>query len=339
MTKKTKLILMIGGILVGAGLCLAVLGFGLGGRYSFSISSKGFTLYDQPALQQTQDVSLSAFTELDIRTRDLDIQWVASDHYGAVYTFVQQDDQLDIRQEGDRVTIRSPRAEFALTFFWFKPNNTLTLYYPAGTPLASLTLIHSNGSADLTGLESGTLDLTVSNGPLQLRDVEGNVAKLEVSNGPLTVAQSRLTDVSIRSSNGGVDLRELASGSVNLTQSNASLTLSRCTAERMNLRKTNGDTTGDGLAVTQGLQAHFTNGRMNLKGDLAGALDFSGSNGDLTLALSQAREAYDLQLQARNGNLTVDGTRIDGTVQDAKGRANSLTAKRSNGSMVVDFEK
>lgn len=339
MTKKTKLILMIGGILVGAGLCLAVLGFGLGGRYSFSISSKGFTLYDRPSIQQTQDVPLSPFTELDIRTQNLDIQWVASDHYGAVYTFVQQDDQLDIRQEGERVTIRSPQAGFALSFFWFKPNNTLTLYYPADIPLSSLTLVHSNGSAGLTDLRSGTLNLTVSNGPLQLRNVEGDIAKLQVSNAPLTIDQSRLTDVTIRNSNGDVDLQDVTSGNVVLTQSNASLTLSRCTAERMNLSLTNASASGDGLTVTQGLQAHFTNGRVNLKGDLAGALDFSGSNGDLILALSQAREAYDLQLQARNGNLSVDGTRIDGTVQDAKGRANSLTARRTNGSMTVDFEK
>lgn len=337
MNPKTKRILLIGGILLGIGLCLAVVGYGLGGRYSFSIDQNGFTLYDQPPGGLTQSVDLEAFDTLDVQTRNLDIEWVASDHYGAVFTYTMERDALDIRQEGGRVTIRSPKPAMGLNFFWYLPQDRLTLYYPADQSLDALTLQHSNGSVSLCALSAGTLNLHVDNGPLALQEATADVAKLEVSNASTQLSDVHAQSLRLQSDNGQVQVNGLTGGSAQLTMSNGSLKLSRATLERLTLSTDNGDSNLQDLSAAQGLQAHARNGRITLKGDVEGKLDLQVSNGNLDVSLAGERAAYDLNLQVDNGGLTVDGARIEGSLQEARGQDNQVVGVVNNGSMKIAF--
>lgn len=337
MNPKTKRVLMIAGILLGVGLCLAVVGYGLGGRYSFSIDQNGFTLYDRQPGGLTQSVPLEAFDTLDVQTRNLDIEWVASDHYEAVFTHTMERDALDIRQEGGRVTIRSPKPTFGLTFFWYFPQDRLTLYYPADKPLASFTLQHSNGSATLSAISAGTLDLQVDNGSLTLQQGAADVAKLDVSNGYTRLSDVRAQSLNLHNDNGRVEVGGLTGGPAQMTVSNGALTLSDASLERLTLSADNGDSNLQGLTVPQGLEAHARNGRMALQGDVQGKLNLQVSNGNLDVSLAGERTAYDLNLQVDNGGLTVDGTRIEGSLQEARGQNNQVVGDVDNGSLKIAF--
>lgn len=244
--------------------------------------------------------------------------------------------QLDVQmtQEGNRITIRVVRPQRAYVGFAFTRGSRadFEIRVPSET---SLQLGSSSGDLALSDV-TGSMKLQTVSGNIRVEEVNGAMS-VESSSGDVTlVGLADAGDMLVKTVSGDAELRDVTSDSLTAQTSSGNFTLTGLRdAGDVEVKTVSGDVKlrdveGDSLTV------HTSSGKIQMdEGTLSGALDLETTSGNVTVL---GIRAADCRLVSSSGSLALEGCtgRLDmrtvsGDIEVENGKEVELAIETSSG--------
>jgi len=265
----------------------------------------------EETVQETFVVDGPAFLDLEAVSGNVTVTGSAGDEveviarlslWGADEEDARRQVDVQMDQEGNRITVRVVRPEWAYVGFAFTKSSQVDfeIRVPSET---SLQLASSSG------------DLAVSDviGPVELRTVSGNIRVENVdgamsvrsSSGDVTlVGLSNAGDVEVRTVSGNIKLRDVAGHSLTAHTSSGKIQIEEGTlSSTLALETTSGNVTAVGIRATS-YRLHSSSGDLTLDG-CSGSLDLRTVSG--RIEVENGTEA-ELAIETSSGKIHFSGS-------------------------------
>ena len=343
------------------GLILGIIGFVCGGARAVNVNQSGIHI-SSGALQTIKDLNLNAFQSIDLDTKDFNIEFVQSEHYGIEISYYNDDHQPTYSVENG--TLKASDGEqnqfYNLNFGFFWHPNTMKIYLPKNVSLKDVTIKNASGSINIADFSAQTTNIGLSSGNLTMHDAASNTLTITLSSGNITlenVNSETAENTKIESQSGWINIKNLSSKTLAVSAKSGNIDLKGITTSQFSSDSKSGNTTiqnskignsnlesqsGNLIATditTDSLTAKCSSGYVKFNGALGGKTDLQASSGNVDFSTSIAEDQYSYGLTARSGNIRVNG---DGDADHTKlnnGAANELTINTKSGNINADFQK
>lgn len=321
MKKSTKIVLILGGCLIGGGLLLMLCGWLTGGR-------SGLVYYEgawRPAVYDTgwsetvrEDETFAGVESLSVSLSlgELELREDKGLDAGDVRVVYALPRELSTSMAVEQGTLRfessgefrrdRPRWGIGNWFFSWGRNRgyqeaSVNIYYGPGTVFDRADITAALGNITIYGMEVNALELEDNLGEVVLKGVNAaKTADLTLSAGNLEAKDCRLGQAQIDCAMGNIE----ASG-----------------------------------IHTAGLTASANMGSVDLSGVLEGDIQVQCDMGSIFIDTELPRSAYRLDLTASMGSVEVDGYDGSSLREDNPGAANTIEGRCSMGSIEVYFSR
>jgi len=212
--------------------------------------------------------------------------------------------QVNLRQDGDRITVRTSGDTFSgFVFFGSRTAVDYEIQVPSRTDLAPLT--NSNGRIEVNGI-AGRLDLHSSNGLITARDVDGTVTA-QTSNGRVIISGGRGM-LACGTGNGTVEIQNVQADGLDLHSANGRISfLGSLTAGSKNRMETSNGTVTVTLPPDAGVAVDLRagNGSVHVTGFTVTTAPNGARTRDAVRGVIN-RPAADLTVRTGNGSITLN---------------------------------
>ncbi len=295
----TKFALVVAGISLGAGIALYAAGaIANHGDPIYMYYDDGFQLSSEAKVVEKPKTNVEKFSSIEIDMSAADVRLIENteDAFAVEYKFQSQEGLCEVKN--DKLTIKSQKSGFFLTFFDFSIGKDyyVNVYYPKGTNFDLITLDTSAGDIFLNdALTCKTLEIDSSAGDVTLKNVKG----------ALTVDLSA----------GDVEAENCEFGKIDFDLSAGSVKLENCTIDGGSVDMSAGSFKAKELVMTS-------------------SLDMDMSAGSVTIEFVPGQEiGYDFDLSA--GSATINGEKRGDEYTEKKGYDVILTVDASAGSVDI----
>ena len=263
MKKFSKIVCIIAGIMLGAGIILAFIGFALGAKSSVYLDFRnGIRLAPQnePFVYENYELENISEIDIDVSNAKLEIQPSVNGKFGICINYNNYTETPSVSTDNNRISVYET-SQIKIGIFnivrilsIFSSENTITLYVPVSdsTVLTSFIFHTSNGTVMTdTPLKTESLDIKTSNGSI-------NMSRLSVSKSTL-----------LKTSNGAIICDGAFAGNTEFKTSNGRIEVSGTISDTFNLKTSNGSITihADQPQSSYSLYADTSNGPIKINGD------------------------------------------------------------------------
>lgn len=282
MKKSKKIALLVGALLLAAGLAVSLIALAMIG---FDFGRLSTEQYEEKTFSFAGPVSA-----LEIHGASHDVRILPWEEDGVrVVCYESERVSYEVKTEADTLSVSAVSSGSARWFGIFMGKEPVTTVYLPAAEYESLTL--RNGSGDVRvedGLVFGRASVEALSGDIAFfADVTGNLAA-RCKSGNLFLADLAAGACELESTSGDLTLKDVACGPLSVQTLSGDLNIIRLKGEDVTLRTTSGDLELDG-AECASLAAISNSGELDFHGLSAeGDVTLESSSGDVELEKSFA---------------------------------------------------
>lgn len=348
---KTKRLLILSGILCGAGTLIAAIAFAFcnfdiwkvsamppyyESDYTYSIdeiSDLKLELKGQPVEIRTstddkvhvtawenERVKFSAEKTPDALSLSLgaDIRWYDQFIYGFF-------SQLSSYQYRSIIEIPSSyQGDFTI----FCSETTVDL--KGFQALRNLEIKNSNGSIFLESISSSRCFLSTSNSSIICKELKTGEMEAYSSNGGIALEKVTADNVHTGTSNSSIAGKAITAGEITVTNSNGSISLTEINADGLTASTSNSSNHLENVSITGSVILSNSNGSLGIQQVKAPNIDLSTSNSQIFGVIIGNQQDYSIEAKTSNG---------DSNLANSTGGQNRLKVSNSNGDIHVTFSQ
>lgn len=329
MSKKTKTALIVGAILIAAGLALCSISMAMGFRGQFAITADMKYVDLSELNEHLEKTPTEPFTGIDMEIMAGDVRLVPSDGYYIEYnvntpvSFGVENGVLKIGTGPDE----AGRGGVYLMYFNLGPSlfsngisdgGHITVYYPEDADFGNVNIKNSFGDTAISGLRSNELRLTVSAGDIDLTNIEAAA----------TYVQNDFGDV---------DVSGLAGSSAELLLSSGDITLNNVNiANDMSVKNSFGDIEAKAVSGTN-ITVESSCGDIEFNGfDIKSSLSIDSSLGDVDLKNPEGDAGqYHFDLSTDFGDIRLFDAGYSSKATVNSGAEKRVVVRNRNGDITV----
>ena len=211
MSKGMKTFLTICGIVIGAGLILAMIGAALGGIKGLSgVEEKvPWVSFGGAGRIESQNISTGDFHSVDIKCGLGSVQFIESNQYGAEISYDEKRDTPLARVVNGRLTINASgerRAWFNFDIFGglsYK-DTAIKIYYPKGTSFNHVKVKNDLGKIILNNVAAQIVDINASAGDVRINGLAAKHLNIESDLGDVTGSNVKTGGADVKISAGRI---------------------------------------------------------------------------------------------------------------------------------------
>lgn len=341
---KTKKILLIGGILTGAGLLLTIIGAMLGGALTgIGIDADGLHVYtlnsiynkDAESFYREDTVSLDAFTSIAVDMNFGEVRIEESDHFGIDYKIEQRYDFSYKIENGCLKVIQDTRKNFPSIMLFggsgflttFEAQNYITIYVPTGTILQDVSASLDSVNTSIVGIHAGALDLDLDFGNLDITDSAFTDVTLDTDSVNMKLFDFDCSSLTVSNDFGSLEAdgltvqttADIAMESSNLTFNNASL-------GSLTFESSFGNVILDKVTIPD-MKLVMDSGKIAAHGLTSDKIDITSDFGNVELSLTGTLPEYYYDVTTDFGSITIDGKRLGSSYNTLFDEQRSKTIK------------
>lgn len=356
MKQFTKVILIVGACLCGAGILLGVSAYAAAGfdytnfilerdRMNVkSISMPINDLKDITILTKNRKINVILTEEEDVA-----IHCCGTDAQLSYATFSETKDAdggralkleylpketihlfgLSPFLQDDSIELRLPKA--------YRENLTLTtsnasIRTETLTLEGALSLTTSNSSINVKNLSASQIALTTTNGSIDADGLttEGTLT-LKSTNGRLKLTQAAAADIRLNTSNAAVTVKDShAQGSIEAASSSGRMEGDNLQSSTLSMSTTNGKIELERVSVSDSLKAVTTNGGVSVEQIRSSDILLKSTNGTVKGTIAGKYSDYNVQSHTTNGKNNL-------TNQINQGTTNQINVQTTNGRIDISF--
>lgn len=331
-----KKLLKICGCLMAVGLFLAAIGFFTGAQLNLSVGSNGAKPADG-TLREIKKENIAAFEAIDMNIDKADIEFIPSDHYGAVINYHGDADQFTCTDENGTLTISEKNTE--LVQFWWDilggSHNTVKVYLPKDTQLKRLNVKNQNGGFTASGFDSADTHIDLSLGSLKLSDASCGRSEFTLSNGRSDIRNIEADTMEFRNNLGSSTFENVtvsSSQEATFEASNGSITMKNFTAGPTEISNHLGSITLEKLTVAE-LKSKLDNGSLKINDCKIDNLDAENSLGSIDIRQLDSKGA---NIKNKSGGTNLEGKLMGKTTIHSD--LGSITVKTSASQKLYTFK-
>lgn len=318
MKSTAKVFTIIGGILVGGGLILAILGASFG---AFS-SNKKALMGDY--IKETKSFNVSEVSSIKTNLDNRRVKVISTNGNKINMTYYTgESDPIICNKKSKDIVLES---EYNGDWFHFIFDFDFIFFHFSSDYNEVLIEIPSSYADDLI--------LETSNACIEISDFE-SISKLEckTSNGHIDAKNINCKNGYFKSSNNRIELTDVISQTTIIADtSNGGVNLNSCEADEMELDSSNNHIELIDVVSKKSITATSSNGRIELENLASDDIYLKSSNGRIEGTIKGNEDEYNITSQTSNSNSSLPNDR-DGSTNK------KLNVKTSNGKIEVDFVK
>lgn len=293
MKKWKRTLMILSGVLLGAGALLTAAGWLKGGSLHYRILLPGgYQKLSTDASAPRRITDLGAFTALSLQADNVDVTICGTAEDAAYLETTLPEDELTYTLTDGVLSISAGAAEDRLEIA-IGPNEigggetlegALTLYLPEKSMPKDITLSSDYGDVALSSLTCEKISLSLACGDLTLKDLVSDQLTLASEYGDAALSSLTCSDLSLELDCGDTEIDQLSSGTLSLTASYGDLAMTAASLKSGTLALECGDAKLDELSVSQ-------------------ELSLSSDYGDIRVSTSEGADTYSLQAQTNFGDI------------------------------------
>lgn len=313
MSRGIKALWIVIGSIFAVGVILAAIGFALGGSGSLWWSKDGihFGTRDVTTVEYAES-DTAAFSALDVRLIESDVEIVSSDSYGYSFTYTgAQTPVIEVSGNTLRVVEETDSFPIRIMGLWdvfeaISSQSKLTVYVPEAALLDTVTLYTASGDTHFEGnhFSIGTLDYKSASGGMNLSNLTLDTLILDVASGDVNVS-------------------EVAAKSASFNIMSGWLTYEGASLESLDLNMASGDAT--------------------ITGEITSFIKLQMVSGDVDLNLKGNEEDYSYEIERISGDILINGRAVtESSIPGSSSGGNSAAPGRievslTSGSVNINF--
>lgn len=354
--KKTSIVFLVSGICMISGLLLAGAGIAAGASNSVYLTKEGIQIpKGDHLMNEKKDVE--KFDRIEIDVSDIDVQFVASDHFGMEYSLNEQTIIKQLGVENGTFYFKTEQ-QFLFSLFNFNINEEyLTVYYPSGTEFDSIKADTISGGIEIADCKSKDINLHTTSGKIIANNITGKKIVLKSVSGRVESSSSSFeafsvsttsggislekidiaSDTEIQSLSGGIHLSEINGQKLNLKNTSGSIKLSNSSFSKIDGANTSGSVNCEGLK-SGGIVFKTSSGSLKLYGNLSGDNELSSISGTVVFQTSLTRDQFQGDFHSLSGTIRVNDNDTENIDMNSNAE-NSININTTSGNIKVYFDR
>ena len=346
---KTKRLLMISGILCGAGILIAAVAFAFCGFDFWKVCAAP----DYQESSYTYSADGISSLKLDFKGPPVEIRTSPDDK---IHVTAWENDRVkfDTEESSGSLTLRLGADSRWYDQFLYGFFSNLSSYQhrsvieiPAGYQ-GDFTVSCSETTVDLKGFENlRNLEIKNSNGSVSLENISSDRCILSTSNASVYCKNLTTGEMEAYSSNGSIALEQVAadnlhtgtsnseiigtaliSGEISVSNSNGPISLTDIKADVLTASTSNSTNQLQNAVLSRSVSLANSNGSVEILQAEAPAIDLSTSNGEISGVIQGSQRDYSIEASTSNGSSNLMNT---------VGGEKTLKVSNSNGGINVTF--
>lgn len=306
-----KKIWLFSGCAMAIGLILATAGFFSGAKLDASFGMNGAQISNSTPHTINQE-KLNAFDSIQLNVDQGDVEFVSSDHYGAVISYFGKEDKYRC-DEKDGTLVITDQSENAgsnwlnFNFMLGTSRNTVKIYLPQGAKLKNLTVKIGNGNFTAGNFTSGSTDIRLPFGKLNLSDADCGDASITLQDGKSSLQRIQAASLIFKNDFGNSSFEDITvspDAKVKIDLQNGSASVKNFTAGFLELNNSFGNNTLAGLKLSQ-LKSKIGNGNLKIEDSSIEKSEIKNSFGQINISGLISGGA---DITSGNGKINIDGT-------------------------------
>lgn len=340
---EIRKLLIIGGILVAAGIALSALGLLFGGSTMLYIDSKGLHAGDTEK-KQVEYQKISGTVEnltVDLSTSDLEI--IASDENAIEAVYMGDQMKPVIKQDGNKTSVMTEAKatnNFPIISFGVGIINEskVKLYLDKKTMYQTTKIQVDNGKIVFEGgVKVQNLEIENHLGDLVLAGIEADNINIKLNSGKSTLENIKCKSFLSVHQLGDFDAKGLIAQSANIKSNSGDTILNDSSLDQVMLESDLGKIKGYNITLKGG-DIVSRSGSTDLKGSITGMFSIKSNLGDVSLNTDKPKNDFYCKLKTSLGNVRINGEKIEGSLQDGNENApNRITIQNDSGDIEVNF--
>lgn len=321
--KKTKLWLIIGVILMVAGIGLAAVGTVSGATWNWRFNFSDFKIHTGSDNYIKETKTLEAFDKLIIDTSTIDINITKGNEYSITY-FVPEDRKPEISSKNGVTTINFEKDN-SITFldFSFMFNHEENSY-------VNITIPDSE-AVKVIDITSSTADIKISS-----LSIDG---KISTSTGDIRLEKNKMGDMGFSVSTGDIYIDNCSIDSLETKASTGEVKLTNSIITGKYTSKTStGDVTISGSEL-DGFTLSGSTSDVTVSSSTIENIKLETSTGDIKLGLNGTEDEYSIEIYTSTGDIDIDGEEFEKKYKKTASGTNSININTSTGDVDIDFGK
>ncbi len=323
--EKTKVIIIIGCVIIAVGMLLYFIGFAMDG-FEFDVASFGGNIENKSESFSPYSCKKirvdSTYISVSVKSgnvKDIEVEYSVRENED--FTFEIQDEVLIIKYQDNRKWYEH------IGFFFGVSRMTVTV--PAANKYEYDIRVQS-GSINLENLTSdGKISADSSSGSVSVEEISAEALELSASSGSISLKSSKATETKLGTSSVSINVEYLEGESLSANSSSGSVKLKSVNEKTVNAKSTGGSQKYENLK-TNVFDAECTSG--SIKGDsvlIRERGSFECVSGSINFKLKNNPDGYSITASSSSGGVHCP--------EDSEGNV-KIKAKATSGSIRFEIE-
>ncbi|MCM1498367.1 MAG: DUF4097 domain-containing protein [Clostridium sp.] len=317
---KSKKLIPICVVFIIIGIGLSLLGYRMGGSFSFSFSPDAKLLTDEDIEKATKLTTekTSPFTDMDIHSETMDVEVKTGDEYSISYPESPYDETV-YSVENNVLTVDSITKNhvFFFSFDTAPQKKTITITVPK--QLSAMSLQSENGDCRIEGQTAEKATLIMDYGDLYIQDCDMENASITSKDGDVSCKNCRIDRLDAALAYGNCTIADSVITDHSVTLKDGDAVISNLRAQKSDFDLTYGDIT-------------MTDSRPR-------QLSVQISDGDCKITLPEDKDKYSLLLNNADGDTILDGSKFEGTYQSEGTGKYTVSVTSKYGDIHILFDR
>lgn len=320
--KHNKFLILIAGIAILFGISCSGIIIAQGIRTGAIQTSPTAKRDHYPTAWELKKTKLDEFSEISISLSYCDFSILPSDDYALEYRMdgICEEPEYSVSDGSFHFQEGRTQDKYRAGFhFFFNPANSpanqgpfyVNLYVPKDAYFNLLCLSDESGTIEIGDIKASKAEITADYGNLDIDSFSGKKLSINADSGNIDLGNVACDNLEISDEYGNISADSLIIAKNTVIKLDCgSLKVSKLESDQLTLSNEYGNCTADEITVKSS-NISMESGSLKLQQATLGNTEINSSYGDTTLSLANDVSAYNYDLKAEYGSVTLDGKNID----------------------------